>query len=368
MPARCSIFVPVPFFPNRSQLEPLCGDGFVEVSEYDERAQVKWKGVSMTLARVTPSEVPDRLQGLIAHANQNGGSPALETRILHALAVYDVEITPDFDEAGRAMGVVSGVTDAADGLCFFDGEIFAAGGRALLSKEEALAPPPAERVRDRAHVLLALSMRGLLEQDAGTKDETKAEAMRAQLQDWVEGRLDQELEPEESEFLSTPIGQADPGLVVDAVWRAEGAQVLLWALNARPLPRHDQQEHPYDVAKAAGVMGEVPRVLAAPKLRSLAELEAKRKTLLGVHWRVRELEARPGPVDFVKFSKSAWFGAFSLEGVHLAGADVAFGEQPVTRVKKDEFSLVRSIAHERHLAANWLIGVHESYTRVNTPT
>lgn len=359
MPASCALLVPLPFFPSRAQLEPLCPDGFLEVSDFDETAEVRWKGLSVKLSRVPPSHVAERVQAVIAHAQQNGGNAALETRLMHTLAVYECEVSPDFDDDGRAMRVVSGIVDASGGLLFFDGELFAAGGRALLLGGEALVPPTPERVRDRAHVLLALSMRGLLEQDKGTPDEAEAEALRVRLHDWVESGLLEELEPEEREFLATPIGQAPPQLVIDAVWRAEGAQVLLWALSARPLPAFDAQEHPYSVAKESGVMSALPAALQKPKLRSAESLEAQRKQLLGLHWRLRELGVRPGPVDFVKFSKSAWFGAFSLEGVKLKGTDLAIPE---------DVKLASSIAHERHLAANWLIGVNEVYSAINTPT
>ncbi|MFO0597518.1 MAG: DUF4272 domain-containing protein [Myxococcaceae bacterium] len=367
MAVKASILVPLKFFPSREQLEPLCPDGFLDVKDFDETADIKWKGLSLSLSRVQPAHVGAQLMRVVDHANQHGGNAALETRLLHTLAIYELEVSPDFDEQGRAMRVVSGIVDAADGLFFFDGELFASGGRALLLGGEPLEPPSAERVKLRAQVLLALSMRGLLDQDAGTPNEAKAEELRQQLHDWCEGELLDELETEERVFLATPIGQVPPQLVIDAVWRAEGAQVLLWALGARALPAHDAQEHPYTVAREAGVMAKAPAALERPKLRPLQELEAMRKTLLGLHWRIREHGVQPGPRELARIAASH-FGGFSIAGVALAEGDLSIKGQPLSKAAEADVSLVRSIAHERHLAANWLIGTHESYARVNTPT
>ncbi len=368
MTANCALYVPVDFFPSRSQLEPLCPDGYLEVSDFDETALIKWKGLSVKLSRMPPSEVGRHLQGFIGFARQHGANAALETRIMHTRAVYGCVVEPDFDEAGRVMRLVAGIADAADGLCFVDGEVFGPGGRGLLLGGEPLVPPSPQRVRARAQVLLALSMRGLLEDDAGGPDAKEAEALRQALFDWAEGELSEELEPEERAFLAAPLGEPPRQLIVDAVWRAEGAQVLLWALGARPLPAPDAQEHPYEVAKQSGVMTGLPKALSSPRLVAPDVVEAQRKVLLGVHWRLREFVREPAPMDFVKFSKTAWFGAFSLEGVPVAESDLAIDGAAISKAGADRVKRVSSTAHERHLAANWLIGVNERYSAVDTPT
>jgi hypothetical protein len=367
MTANCALYVPVDFFPSRAQFEPFLGDGLLELSDFDEVATVTWKGLTLRLSRMPKSAVADHLQGFIGYARSRGGNDALVTRILHTRAVYGCVIEPAIDDAGRAMKVVAGITNAADGLCFLEEEVYAAGGRPLLS-EAPLQPPTAERVRDRAWVLLALSVRGLLEEDAGTPDAAEAEAQRQVLFDWAESTVPHELEPEERAFLAAPVGTPNRSLVVRAVWRAEGAQVLLWALNARALPRHDAQEHPYTVAREAGVMAQVPGALQRPTLRTPAAVELLRKTLLGVHWRLRELGVNQGKVDFAGYAKRAWFGAFSLEGVPLADGDLSVDGVTLALAKSERVQLARSIAHERHLAANWLIGTHDVYSSVNTPT
>jgi hypothetical protein len=112
---------------------------------------------------------------------------------------------------------------------------------------------------------------GLFDEDAGKPDEPEAEALRAKLATWLErhAALRDELEAHERTVLMAPIGKAKRQTIIDAVWAAEGAQVLLFALGARALPAHDDQEHPYKIAREIGVLGATPpALLDGPELTS----------------------------------------------------------------------------------------------------
>ena len=368
----CTIYAPFPFFPSQDQLAPLCPDAEVKVDAEAGRALISWPSVRVTLSRMPNEKVSEHLSGFIGYARSNGGSEALATRILHTLSVFGAIVEPGFDEEGQALGFLSAFNSAGDGLCFLEGEVFDGEGRPLLMAEgSGLAPPAASRVVNRALILLAVSMRGLLEQDAGKPEQAKAEGLRRELGDWVghSPAVLEECEEAELELLDAPLGTLDQQSVVDAVWRAEGAQVLLWALDARPLPAHDAQEHPYQVAKECGVLGEtLPAALATPHLRSPEEIETQRRKLLGIHWRLRELKMRPQAADFVAFAGKNWFGGFSLDGIAIQGTDLAVGGKPISEAEPQLVELTRSIANERHQAANWLIGVHPIYSSVGTPT
>jgi hypothetical protein len=178
-----------------------------------------------------------------------------------------------------------------------------------------------------------------------------------------------ELEPEEDDLLRTPIGKAAPQAVVDAVWRAEGAQVLLWALSQRELPAHDTQEHPFALAKEAGLLQEVrPQILGA-SLRSVAQLEAMRLRLAALHWRLVEARLCPSKlVEFAKFTTRDFMKGVDLSGLPMVDGDLAFQGNAVSRLDQAAIQLGQSIAKERHQAANWLLGVHPVYSLVNTPT
>jgi hypothetical protein len=214
-------------------------------------------------------------------------------------------------------------------------------------------------------------MRGLLDEDAGKPDEPEAEALRVKLATWLErhAALRDELEAHERTVLMAPIGKAERQTIIDGVWAAEGAQVLLFALGARALPAHDDQEHPYKVAREIGVVGATPpALLDGPRLTSLEELLRLQRRLLAIHWRAVNQRVRPGAVDFLGLASKEFLRGVDLAGLALVEGDLSVHGASFSRAAPSDLQTVSSIARERHRAANWLIGVHATYSRVITPT
>jgi hypothetical protein len=374
MPDNCALYLPLSILPSREQLAELDPAATVDVNAESEVATVRWPdaGRELRITKMPAPGVGEHLTGFVNHVRRRGGSEALAMRVLHTTSVFGVVAEPGFGDDGRALQFIGEFTSAGDGLCFLNGEVFDGRGRPLLLAEGGgLAPPDAPRVAARALALLALATRGLLEQDAGSPSEGEAERHRRALLERLGslGGARGECEPEELEFLSAPIGAVGAQNVAGAVGRAEGAQVLLWALGARALPALDQQEHPFRVARDSGLGdGKLPLALASPSLRPAAEVDALRRRLTAIHWRLREQQLRPKEVDFQAFAAGNWFGGCDLTGVALAGKDLAVRGKPLSEVSDEDYERVRSIAAERHQAANWLIGVHPVYSRVGTPT
>lgn len=371
MPDNATVYAPIRFFPNEEQLRPLAGDAAVSVDEAAQRATVRWPdGPSLSLSRMPDDRMGQHLSGLRGFILEQGGGDGLAIRALSALSVYGMVVEPGFDDAGRVMAFVAALTGATDGLCLLGGDIVDKTGTSLLAG--GVQTPAAARVARRALVLLTLSFRCLLEDDAGTADESEAEALRQKLAAWLERTPDlaTEAEAHELQLIEVPLGTVDQRAITNGVWRAEGAQVLLWALGARELPAHDEQEHPYDVARAVGVLGEgPPKLYENLSLRAPESLDWMRRRLLGLHWRLTENRVNPSAsVDFREFSEENWFGGFDLEGIGLVEGDLAVGDAPVTQADPSRIALASSTAMERHRAINWLVGAHPIYSRVPTPT
>ncbi len=374
MPAmsdNATVYAPIRFFPNEEQLRRLVGDGSASIDEARERGTVSWPdGPTVSLSRMPDDEIGNHLSELRGFILEQGGGDGLAIRALSTLSVYGVVVEPGFDEAGRVMAFVAALTGATDGLCFLGGDIVDKTGTSLLAG--GVQAPTAARVARRALVLLTLSFRCLLEEDAGAAEESEAEALRQKLVAWIERTPDlaTEAEAQELQLIEAPLGSVDRRATTDAVWRGEGAQVLLWALGARELPAHDEQEHPYDVARAVGVLSEgTPKLYESLSLRAPESLDWMRRRLLGVHWRLTEnrVNARTS-VDFRRFSEENWFGGFDIEDIGLLEGDLAIGDAPVTRADPSRVGRASSTAMERHLAINWLVGAHPIYSRVQTPT
>jgi hypothetical protein len=158
----------------------------------------------------------------------------------------------------------------------------------------------------------------------------------------------------------------DRGRIVGS-WRQEGAAVLAWALGLIALPSHTALVEGNALGDALGLLAAEPAALRA-SLRAPREIDAMARRLLGIHWRLREQRTAPGPRDFRAFSRDSWFGGFDLDGIALAGNDLAIGGVPITEASERDVRMCLSIAMERHQAMNWLLGTHPLYSKVETPT
>ena len=369
MADRASVYAPLRFFPQAEHLAPFCPAAQIVVDAEAEKASITWPDLSLSLTRMPDEDMARHLQGLQGYVRERGANEALAIRVLSALSVYGISAEPAFDAEQRALGLVVGITQATMGLCYLEGDLLDEYGESLF--RNPLKAPSASRVAARALALLAVAMRGLVEEDAGKPDELEAEAFRGRIVAFCDAHQDiaVELEPEEDELLRTPVGKADPQAVVDSVWRAEGAQVLLWALKQRELPGHDAQEHPFKVAKDSGVLlPERPSIFDA-NLRPSEEIDAMRLRLLALHWRM--IEARIDPsraVKFVQMSEKDFLSRADLTGFPLVDEDLAFQGEAVFKLSQSQIQLGQSIARERHHAANWLLGVNPIYSLVVTPT
>jgi hypothetical protein len=372
MPDNATIYAPIHMLPDERHLAPLAPGAAINVRRDERRIVLAWPDLRVALTRMDDAAMGAHLMDLQGHVRRSGGGEALAIRVLSTLSVYGIVIEPGFDDEGRAMHLIAGICDATGGLWFREGQFLDGDGAPLLGPEaRPLACPSRGRVAARALVLLAVAMRGLLDDDAGTPDELKADALRERLVDWLEGHheLAREIEPHEAGVLRAPIGTAPRQAIVNAVWGAEGAAVLLWALRARALPPHDVSEHPYEVADESGVLAdERPGVLDATAMRPEEELWREQRRLLAIHWRMMEARLNHRAADFPALAQKEFLRGVDLAGIPVAEGDLAVDGLPVTKADAAALGRTGSIALERHRAANWLVGVHPVYSHVPTPT
>jgi hypothetical protein len=367
-----TVYAPVRLFPGPGYIAPFAPGAQVDARPESARATVAWPDLRITLTGMPDEAMAAHLRGLQAYVRSQGGSEALAIRVLSTLSIFRLAIEPGFDKALRAFEFVAGLTHASDGLCLFGGELYDGNNRPLLMDPGGgLLTPTPDRVAARALVLVALAMRGLLDQNANTPQEQHAHVLRTRLIRWLETwpELSAEAEPAELVLLGTPIGKGHEQALVDAIWRAEGATALLWALGAREDLVHDVQQHPYQMARDCAVLEDTrPRLLNCPRLRPELDLQWQRRRLLAIHWRLVEQRVRPGPIEFLSLPECGFSGEVDLEGIPVADGDLSIGGQPVFLADPMRVAVMDAVAAERHRAANWLVGVHPLYSRVVTPT
>jgi hypothetical protein len=344
------------------------------------------------------------MQGYFSRFPEGGRKPDILRLIdtfRFALATdWEPDLDPDGDER---LEYLFAVTRHLDGVLFTPSSLRDAEGRILISGDgefdadavlpqmPPVAPPPGEeddaaqdaedfeepeppapeRVARRALALAAVTARALLEQD--DPSEPWVAKFHHDTLAWIEAvGVGDELEPDEWKVVQRPPGNLDQRAQINTTWRLEGLAVLAWALGRFDLPVYDELVAPQALAliRSLGFPDvETARALVArPLLRPPAELEALRKQMLGLHWRLRDFTVRPQALDFQAFARDCWFGPMDLRPFRLIDGDLALGDHAIGDAPEELFGSALSAAMERHKAINWLTGGGDVYSKTDTST
>ena len=169
---------------------------------------------------------------------------------------------------------------------------------------------------------------------------------------------------------------------IDATWRVEAAQTLMWALGMlADLPPYDTGAN-HDLIKQIP-SGELAPFIKSAQLREQPELDRARSTAEFWHWRsrTRELIERGEPFRDNEQMKSMGFRSyddivrFSASNAAQKGTippsiddDFPAKGKAYRDLTGDEWSEVKSITAERHFALNWLCGFAPGNNWDDTPT
>lgn len=306
-------------------------------------------------------------------------------RIQRVRACVGLVIEPRLDQVVRAWAFAMARRTGGfvfDGAAFVDGEDTVLAGPppalpAISDAEDASpsadepvdAPVPADAngVRIRAWALMAVIQRAFLEDPSITVAEFAEH--HADLSRWIAERgLGQAFDIDELNLLNTPQGALDSQRASNATWLTEGLGVLGWALGVAELRSHDEEFDLFALHDTLGFLDDVPPALDPPRLRPRAELEHTRGQLLAIHWRLREYRLRPGPLDFKRVAARLSFGDSNLDGITLAGGDLAVHGRPIDSAPPDAVQHIASIALERHRAIEWVADSTKAYADVDTST
>jgi hypothetical protein len=186
----------------------------------------------------------------------------------------------------------------------------------------------------------------------------------------------------ERELMGTTIVTMTSEQQLNACWRVEAAQVLMWALGLIPqLPPYDTQAND-DLLKGIS-RGDVAGFVSSARLRKERDIERARDDAELWHWRSRTRqvieEGQEFPAneelqaggfrsyeDIVRFTAAK----FAQEGRMPACIDGDFPAKgkAYRQLSAEEWSEVRSITMERHFALNWLCGYSPGNQWDETPT
>jgi hypothetical protein len=243
--------------------------------------------------------------------------------------------------------------------------------------------PTPGRVARRALALTAVGARAILEQDGVTikpsslnplswvrRVFSNREAERQEVIAWIEALgIGDELEPEEWEVIQRPVGHLESQQQINSTWRLEGLAVLAWTLAKIRFPRHDKLVDFHSMWRELGLLdvGVAQRLLNSPKVRPRNDIDALRKRLFALHWRLRNFSLDHKFMDYATFARTAWFGPLDA-GLPLVDGDLALQGERIDRASPDAFGIAHSAALERHQAVNWVWEGPERYSEASVST
>jgi len=238
----------------------------------------------------------------------------------------------------------------------------------------ALVVPPHELLRQ---------MTAQWGEDERARFRQQAEVQRDQFwQGLRDAGLWQHLSPREQAHAQSTMATMTQQQQVDASWRMEAAQILMWALGMLPeLP-------PYDTLAGHDLLKQIPSREVAPfirsaRLRSQAELDRARDTAEFWHWRSRTRQLIERGDAFPDDEKMKAAGFRSYDDIVRLSARKAAEEGTIPPcveedfpakgkayrdMTEEEWSEVRSVTAERHFALNWLCGYARDNKWDETPT
>ncbi len=211
----------------------------------------------------------------------------------------------------------------------------------------------------------------------------KAEALRDDY--WRRLRdagLWQHLSPREQMHAQSTMETMTQQQQVEASWRIEAAQTLMWALGMLPeLP-------PYDTKATHELLKQIPSsdataFIRSAKLREQSEIDRARDTVELWHWRSRTREIIERGDAFPADAKMKAAGFQTYDDIVRFSARNAAQQGTIPPCVNDDFpakgkayrdltgedwSAVRSITSERHFALNWLCGYAPDNKWDETPT
>jgi hypothetical protein len=234
------------------------------------------------------------------------------------------------------------------------------------------APPSSKRVAARAMALAALVWRAHFEINLPDQPSAELNAPREHVFRWLRGLgIASELEPQELSFFHAPFGNVDHRLVLETAWRCEGLGVLAWALGRFELPAYDQVVLPEPAQESVGfahldVAGEI---LNSATLRDLAEIDRYATHATLVTWRLRTFRLSPLAWDLPGYLRGhASFKDGWLDGLRMVNGDLAIGDQALADAPAERVESCDRSALQRHIAAYWLQGDSQTYSKVDPST
>jgi hypothetical protein len=208
-----------------------------------------------------------------------------------------------------------------------------------------------------------------------------AEIHRARYRDQLRrSGLSRRLSPQEKAILRRTIVTMSHQQQIDATWRVEAAQTLMWALTMVP------ELLPYDELAVPDILKndlDPAEFIKSASLRAQTEIDRARDVAELWHWRSRTRQLIEKGLPFPRDDRMKAAGLRSYDDIvqiaaqkahedgiigPLVNADFPVKGKAYRDLTTEEWTEVTSMTRERHFALNWLCGRAPRNRWDKTPT
>jgi hypothetical protein len=207
--------------------------------------------------------------------------------------------------------------------------------------------------------------------------EKSVQEMISDLNKWI---LTEQLDPhfslKEKTIMSKKLGFWSKQDLIDSSWRKESLGILLWSLSMiEKIPEYDTEFDEETIMKIV-FDSPVDKFRKSIKLRTKKEIQTAREIAEHWHWRSRTTQVieegnvtPPAGLTFDKIIENSAEGGYK-EGFNQKPIE---GDFPVLNkaykaLTDVEYSVITSIAMERHFSLNWLSGYSNDWDSTPTDT
>jgi hypothetical protein len=189
-------------------------------------------------------------------------------------------------------------------------------------------------------------------------------------------QLDSHFSSKEKTILSKKLGSWSKQDLIDSSWRKESLGILLWSLSMIPkIPDYDT-EFDENVLMKTVFDTSTAELYKTVKLRPKEEINAARDIAEHWHWRSRTTqiieEGRVTPPEGLTFDRIIEISADGgyKDGLNPKpiGRDFPVLNKAYKDLTAEEYSILTSIAMERHFSLNWLSGYSKDWDSTPTDT
>jgi hypothetical protein len=203
------------------------------------------------------------------------------------------------------------------------------------------------------------------------------EGIQQQLKAWViEEKIYNYFSSEERLLIDSELGDWQQLDTAKIHWRCESLGIMLWALEIVDTPYYDTQFDADGLLEPLDLLNPTIDFIWQASLRDADVIHDARHLAQKWHWRatITQRQARNAPLSegitsYAELIKQVADATYSMGNLpNIIDDDFPVMGKAYAQLTDEEYSIISSIAKERHYALNWLCQMSDDWDNVPTET